>query len=342
MTKNKIIVTGGLGFIGTNLIINLIRSKYKIFNLDKNSESSNKKLINYYHNNYRYKKIDLSKSGNEYQILKIIEKFKPGIIINLASESHVDKSIDDPKKIYTSNVNSTLNLLIAINKSTLKKKIKLIHIGTDEIYGDLSLYSKKKFTEDSRYLTSNPYSASKAAQINLIQAFIRTYNMNADIINPCNNYGSYQYPEKLIPKTINLIMSNKPVELYGNGKQIRDWIFVEDTVEAIKYVINKKKNNGDIYNLSANNIISNKLLIKKIFLIINKLSNNIFSENIRYIKDRPGHDVKYASCNKKILRLGWRPLVNLDYGLEKTILFYLENKKIFKNNKIYLRRFGIR
>lgn len=342
MFKNRVVITGGLGFIGTNLILNLIKSKYKIFNLDKNGESSNKKLINYYHNNYLYKKIDLSKSGNEYQILKIIEKFKPQVIINLASESHVDKSIDDPKKIYSSNVNSTLNLLIAINKSTLKKKIKLIHIGTDEIYGDLNLYSKKKFTENSRYITSNPYSASKAAQINLIQAFIRTYKINAVIINPCNNYGFYQYPEKLIPRTINLIMSNKSAELYGNGKQMRDWIFVEDTVNAIKCVMNKKKNNGEIYNLSANNIISNNFLIKKIFLIINNLSNNAFSQNIRYIKDRPGHDIKYASSNKKILRLGWGPLINLDSGLKKTILFYLENKKIFKNNKVHLRRLGIR
>ena len=342
MINNKIIVTGGLGFIGTNLILNLIKSKYKVFNLDKNSDSSNNKLINFNHKNYSFKKIDLSKSGNKNKILKIIDKFKPKLIINLASESHVDKSIDDPQKIYLSNINSTLNLLLAINKSILKKKIKLIHIGTDEIYGDLNLYSKKKFTEVSRYFASNPYSASKAAQINLIQAFIRTYNINAVIINPCNNYGPYQYPEKLIPRTLNLMMSNKPVELYGNGKQMRDWIFVEDTVEAIKCIMRKKNSNGEIFNLSANKIISNNFLIKKIFLIISKLPNNTFSKNIRYIKDRPGHDAKYASSNKKILRLGWRPLVNLDSGLKKTILFYLENKKIFKNNKIYLRRFGIR
>jgi dTDP-glucose 4,6-dehydratase len=199
------------------------------------------KLINFNHKNYFFKKIDLSKSSSKNAILKIIDKFKPELIINLASESHVDKSIDDPQKIYISNVNSTLNLLLAINKSILKKKIKLIHIGTDEIYGNLNLYSKKKFTEGSRYFTSNPYSASKAAQINLIQAFIRTYNINAVIINPCNNYGLYQYPEKLIPRTLNLMMSNKPVELYGDGKQMRDWIFVEDTVEAIKCVMKKKK-----------------------------------------------------------------------------------------------------
>jgi dTDP-glucose 4,6-dehydratase len=342
MINNKIIVTGGLGFIGTNLILNLIKSKHKVFNLDKNSDSSNNKLINYNHKNYFFKKIDLSKLDSKNKILKIIDKFKPDIIINLASESHVDKSIDNPQKIYISNINSTLNLLLAINESIFKKKIKLIHIGTDEIYGDLNLYSKKKFTEFSRYFTSNPYSASKAAQINLIQAFIRTYNINAVIINPCNNYGFYQYPEKLIPRTLNLVMSNKPVELYGNGKQMRDWIFVEDTVEAIKCVMKKKKNNGEIYNLSANKIISNNFLIKKIFLIINKLSNRTYDKNIRYIKDRPGHDVKYASSNKKILSLGWRPLVNLDSGLKKTILFYLENKQIFKNNKIFLKRFGIR
>jgi dTDP-glucose 4,6-dehydratase len=341
MNNNKIIVTGGLGFIGTNLILNLIKSKYKVFNLDKNSDSSNKKLLNFKHKNYFFKKIDLSKSDSKNKILKIIDKFKPQLIINLASESHVDKSIDDPQKIYISNISSTLNLLLAINKSILKKKIKLIHIGTDEIYGDLNLYSKKKFTEVSRYFTSNPYSASKAAQINLIQAFIRTYNINAVIINPCNNYGFYQYPEKLIPRSLNLMMSNKPVELYGNGEQMRDWIFVEDTVEAIKCVMRKNKKNGDIYNLSSNKIVSNNFLIKKIFLIINKLSNNIVSKNIRYIKDRPGHDEKYASSNKKILRLGWRPLVNLDVGLKKTILFYLESKQIFKNNKIYLKRFGI-
>ena len=339
--NNKIIVTGGLGFIGTNLTLSLIKSKYKVFNLDKNSESSNNKLINFNNKNYYFKQIDLSKSDSQYQVVKIINKFKPQVIINLASESHVDKSIDSPQKIYVSNINSTLNLLLAINKSILKKKIKLIHIGTDEVYGDLDLHSKKKFTEDSRYITSNPYSASKAAQINLVQAFIRTYNFNAIILNPCNNYGPYQYPEKLIPKTLNLIMSNKPVELYGNGQQIRDWVFVEDTVRAIKCVMTKGKI-GNTYNLSASHTISNNFLIKKIFLIINSLVKKKYDTNIIYVKDRPGHDLKYASSNKKILMLGWKALETLDTGLRKTVLFYLNQNNIFKDSKIHLKRFGIR
>jgi dTDP-glucose 4,6-dehydratase len=343
MFKNRVIITGGLGFIGTNLILNLIKSKYKILNLDKNSDSSNKKLINYYHNNYLYKKIDLSKSGNEHQILKIIEKFKPQIIINLAAESHVDKSIDNPKKIYSSNVNCTLNLLLAINRSILKKKIKLIHFGTDEIYGDLSLHSKKKFTENSRYFTSNPYSASKAAQINLIQSFIRTYNINAIIVNPCNNYGFYQYPEKLIPRSIRLILSNKPVELYGNGKNRREWTFIDDTVEAIKIIIKKGKI-GHIYNLSTEKWggnISNSLLIKKIFKILRQLNKNYFLK-INYVKDRPGHDLQYSTSGKKIIALGWKPKYSLEKGIKKTLLWYLneENVALFKK-KLFLKRFGL-
>jgi len=341
MINSKIIVTGGLGFIGTNLILNLIKSKYKVLNLDKNSESSNKKLINFNHKNYFFHKIDLSKSNNQYHLLKIVEKFKPKIIINLASESHVDKSIDIPQKVYISNVNATLNLLIAINRSTLKRKIKLIHIGTDEVYGDLNINSKKKFSEDSKYITSNPYSASKASQINLVQAFMKTYNVNAIIINPCNNYGPYQYPEKLIPKSLNLIMSNKAVELYGNGKQVRDWIFVEDTVKGIKCVMNKGKI-GHLYNLSANYTISNNSLIKKMFLIINSLVKNKYNTNIVYVKDRPGHDLKYASSNKRILKLGWKPIDTLNTGLRKTVLFYLTKNNFFKDNKVHLKRFGIK
>lgn len=341
--NNKIIVTGGLGFIGTNLTLSLIKSKYKVFNLDKNGESSNNKLINFNNKNYYFKQIDLSKSDSQYQVLKIINKFKPQVIINLASESHVDKSIDSPQKIYVSNINSTLNLLLAINKSILKKKIKLIHVGTDEVYGDLDLHSKKKFTEDSRYITSNPYSASKAAQINLVQAFIRTYNINAVILNPCNNFGFYQYPEKLIPKSINLILANKPVELYGRGKNIREWIFVEDTVKAIKLVMSMKKKgiNGEIYNVSSKNAISNIALIKKIYKILHGLKKNIFPFKIKYIDDRPGHDKKYVSANNKILKIGWRPNNDFDSSLKKTILFYLSSPKIFKDSKVHLKRYGV-
>ena len=172
-----------------------------------------------------------------------------------------------------------------------------------------------------------------------MQAFIRTYNVNAIIINPCNNYGPYQYPEKLIPKALNLIMSNKPVELYGNGKQIRDWIFVEDTVRAIKCVMHKGKI-GNIYNLSDSYTISNNSLIKKIFLIINSLVKKKFNTKIVHVKDRPGHDLKYTSSNKKILSLGWKPFNTLNFGLRKTILFYLNNNNIFKDNNVYLKRFG--
>ena len=338
----KIIITGGLGFIGTNLILNLLKENSLILNLDKDSQVSNAKLKKIKLPNYSFRKIDLSKTSARYILLKIIKNFKPNFIINLASESNVDKAIENPSKIYSLNVNSTLNLLIAIKKSSLKK-IRLIHIGTDEVYGDLELASKKKFTELSSFRTNNPYSASKASQIHIVQSFIRTYNLKAIILNPSNNYGFFQYPEKFIPRSVNLIISKGEVQLYGDGRNIRNWIFVEDSVEAIKVLMEKGKL-GETYNLSSNYNISNKLLIKLISKILHKISKKKYFIKINYVTDRPGHDRKYVSDNKKIRALGWKPKININNGLVKTIYWYLNknNLNLFKSINPHIKRYGLR
>lgn len=337
----KIIITGGLGFIGTNLILNLIKNKFLILNLDKDSKASNNKLKNLKKPNYLFKKIDLARPVAKINLLKIITDFKPNIIVNLASESSVDQSIENPYKVYLSNVKATLNLLIALKNSSLKK-IKLIHIGTDEIYGDLGLLSRKKLNELSNFFTSNPYSASKASQIHLVQSFARTFGIKTIILNPSNNYGFFQYPEKFIPRTIKLILGKKPVELYGNGKNRREWIFVEDTVAAIKIIIKKGKI-GQIYNVSPQRSanISNLLLIKKIFKILKKIDKKFFLK-IKFVNDRPGHDLQYSTSGKKISAIGWKPKYNLDAGIKKTLMWYLNKKNLlFFKRQDFSKRFGI-
>lgn len=337
----KIIITGGLGFIGTNLILNLIKNKFSILNLDKDSNVSNNKLKNSKISNYLFQKIDLASPGAKVNLLKVIKDFRPSIIINLASESSVDQSIENPYKVYLSNVKATLNLLTALKNSSVKK-IKLIHIGTDEIYGDLGLSSRKKLSELSNFCPSNPYSASKASQIHLVQSFARTFGIKAIILNPSNNYGFFQYPEKFIPRTIKLILAKKPVELYGNGKNRREWVFVEDTVAAIKIIIKKGKI-GQIYNLSPQRSanISNLFLVKKIFKILKKIDKKYLLK-IKFVKDRPGHDLQYSTSGKKISVIGWKPKYNLDEGIKKTLIWYLIKKNsLFFKRKDFCKRFGI-
>ena len=336
MNKNKVIITGGLGFIGSNLIKSLLKKKFQIYNFDKLSEQSNLKFVNYQNKNYNFKKIDLSKISNN-KLTKIIKEINPRYIINLASETHVDRSIDNPEEIIRSNVISLTNLLVSLkNLSKRKKKMKFIHLGTDEIFGDIHLKQKKKFKENSPIMPNNPYSASKASQIHIIKAFYNTYKIKYIIINPSNNYGPYQFPEKFIPKSIMKISFNKLVEIYGNGKNIRNWIYVEDTVEAIIKILRIGKLNN-IYNISSFNLISNNNLIKKIFkhMQIKKIK-------IKYVSDRPGHDRKYSSDSKKLRKLGWKEKYSFDQGIKKTIAWYLksENLKQFNTKKINLKRLG--
>jgi len=337
----KIIVTGGSGFIGTNLVNYLIKKRYFVINLDKLTYSSNKHNSNIRNSkNYKLIKVDIVKKE---QIIGIIKKFKPKAIFNLAAETHVDRSIDGPKNFIHSNIIGTFNILESL-RYLQKKNInpRLIHISTDEVYGDIKKNLRSK--ENDRYEPSSPYSASKASADHLVKSYIRTYNLPAVISNCCNNYGPYQFPEKLIPKIITNIFQNKELPIYGNGKNSREWIYVEDHCEALLTLYLKGKN-GESYNVGSGVNLDNISLIKNILKICKLMKIKIGKNSkIKFVKDRPGHDFRYALDNKKILKnLKWKAKTDFNEGLKETIFWYLSNKnfinKISKKN--YDKRLGL-
>ena len=323
----KILVTGGLGFIGSNLVKLLLDKKYKVINIDKISYSSNfyntKDFLK--NNKYQFIKCDLK---NAKKIEKILNKFKPNCIFNLAAETHVDRSIDNPKKFIDSNILGTFNLLECFKKYFYKyKKGKLIHISTDEVYGDVLIGRSK---EGDQYKPSSPYAASKASSDHLVNAYIRTFNLPAIITNCSNNYGPKQHPEKLIPKMIYNILNNKPLTLYGNGKNSREWIYVEDHCEALIKVFKSGKV-GETYNIGSNKNLTNIEICNHILNIAKK--NIIVGKKVKilFIKDRPGHDKRYALNNSKIIKkLKWKPKTKFLDGVQNTFMWYLNNKKYFK------------
>ena len=335
---NKILVTGGLGFIGTNLISELLKENNRILNLDKNGYSSNKFHLKK-KKNYRFLKINISLS-NQNKLNKIVKNFKPNILINLAAESHVDRSIEKPLLFANENISLTSKLLVsALNFQKYKKNFKFIHIGTDEVYGDIELSSKTKFTEKSNIMPNNPYAASKASCSNFVRAFNKTYKLKAIIINPANNYGEFQLPEKFIPKSIMNIIKHKPVEIYGKGRNIRNWTHVSDTVDGIIKIMKKGKI-GEIYNISSNDCFSNNYIIK----VMNKICIKTLKRGIKlkYVIDRPGHDLKYSLDNKKLKKLGWKPKIKFYNGIKKTFEWYINqrNHKYFKNLNKFENRLG--
>ena len=338
----KIIVTGGSGFIGSNLVNFLIRKKFFVINLDKLTYSSNR-----YHNkkrnrrNYKLIKVDIV---NKEKITKIIRKYKPKVIFNLAAETHVDRSIDGPYNFIQTNINGTFSLLESL-RFLKKKKIdpKLVHISTDEVYGDIK--KGKRSDENFKYDPSSPYSASKASADHLVKSYIRTYKLKAVISNCCNNYGPYQFPEKLIPKMISNIFSNKELPIYAKGKNSREWIHVNDHCEAL-FKLYLKGKNGESYNVGTGTNFRNIELVKKILKICKNMNIKIGKKTkIRFVQDRPGHDFRYALNNKKILnKLKWKPKISFDKGLKDTIIWYLENFKFLKNisKKNYEKRLGLK
>ena len=262
------------------------------------------------------------------KITKILEKFRPLYIFNFAAESSVDNSIKDSNKFLRTNILGTHSLLKAILniKYDLSNKFKFIQISTDEVFGDV--FKKKKTVENSKYNPSSPYSASKASADHLVTAWGRTYQIPYNIVFCCNNYGPNQNSEKFIPVIIKNILKNQIIPVYGNGKQIRDWIYVEDNVEAIFKVALHGKNN-EKFNIASNNLITNNNIVKLICnILINKFNfnKNIF-ELINYVNDRPGHDLKYSQNFSKIKKLGWKNKFNINYGLLKTIAWYLKSLK---------------
>ena len=318
----KIIVTGGLGFIGSNLI-NFLKDKYFIINIDKVSYASNFKNIDLNIKNYKFYKQNID---NKIFIKNILEKYNPSIIFNLAAETHVDRSIDGPKAFIDSNILGVFNLLESIKN--YKKKIKLIHISTDEVYGDIKKNRKSK--EDDSYNPSSPYSASKASGDLLIKSYIRTYKIPAIITNCCNNFGPNQYPEKLIPTIIYNILNDKPIPIYGKGKNIREWIYVKDHCDALLKVA-QKGIIGENYNIGSGTILNNIQIVKKIISIFKKMNHNqnIISK-INLIKDRPGHDFRYCLDSSKIKsKLKWKCNSSFDQRINETIIWYI-NK--FRNN----------
>ena len=315
----KVIVTGGLGFIGSNLI-NILKEKYFVINIDKVTYASNFNNINPEIKNYQFYKQDIN---NKIFIKNILKKFNPSIIFNLAAETHVDRSIDGPKKFIESNILGVFNLLEAIRE--YKKKIKLVHISTDEVYGDIKKNYKSK--EEDQYNPSSPYSASKASGDLLIKSYIRTYKIPAIITNCCNNFGPNQYPEKLIPTIIYNILNKKPIPIYGKGINIREWIYVEDHCRAL-ITIAEKGVIGENYNIGSGLVFSNIQIANKIISIFKKINNNkIIKSKIKMVKDRPGHDLRYCLDSSKIEKnLKWKCEKNFEERLKKNN--FMVHKKI--------------
>jgi len=334
----KIIVTGGLGFIGSNLIELLLKKNFYVINVDKITYSSNFYNTKEFDNNKNYKfiKCDI----NSKKIKGIFLRFKPSCVFNLAAETHVDRSIDNPGDFIRSNILGVYNILESFRSYSKKNKLaKLIHISTDEVYGDVLI---GRSNENYPYKPSSPYAASKASSDHLVYSYVRTYNLPAIVTNCSNNYGPKQHPEKLIPKLIYNILNNKPLPIYGNGKNSREWIYVMDHCEAL-YRVYKKGKIGEFYNIGSNKNLNNIQICKALLTI----SKNILPKNskvkIRFVKDRPGHDLRYALNSNKIKKeLKWKPNTNFKNGLQQTLDWYKNNKNYFKHlsKKDIVKRLG--
>ena len=333
MKKDNYLITGGYGFIGSSLLrILLNNNNNNVCNIDKLTYSSNLNSLENHDklSNYKFYKEDIC---DESSIYKIIKKQKPSKIIHLAAETHVDRSIDNPSNFIKSNIMGTYSILNSSCKywdsldTKEKSNFKVLIVSTDEVYGSLS-NDQNSFDEDSPYKPNSPYSASKAASDHLGRAWFKTYGMPIIITNTSNNYGPWQFPEKLIPLTILKCINNEKIPIYGNGEQIRDWIFVDDHSNGILSAIHNGRI-GEKYNISSENELMNIDVVKNICTILDRVfpsNNGKYSELISFVNDRPGHDTRYALGNKKIKTLGWEPKVKWQDGLEITIKWYLKNK----------------
>ena len=334
----KILITGGSGFIGSALIRYIINQTLdSIINIDKLTYAANQSVLREIEDSPRYafEKVDIC---DLKALESIFEKYQPDAVMHLAAESHVDRSIAGAGDFIQTNIVGTYTLLeVAKNYwytlDEAKKSIfRFHHISTDEVYGDLS-FSEPAFTEQSSYHPSSPYSASKAASDHLVYAWHRTYGLPVMISNSSNNYGAYQHTEKLIPLMISNALMGKPLPIYGDGQQIRDWLFVEDHVEAL-YLILTKGRIGERYNIGGNCEKNNLEVVKTICQLLEEFipnkSHNIrhYEDLITYVKDRPGHDIRYAlDCSKIYDELGWRPRESFDSGIRKTVEWFIAHNK---------------
>jgi dTDP-glucose 4,6-dehydratase len=346
----KILITGGLGFIGSALVKLALEKGHKVINVDSLTYAGCiDNVINVAeHPNYIFENTDIC----DYNLLEnIFIKYQPEAVMHLAAESHVDRSIDNPRIFVETNVNGTLNLLEATRKfwvaNNSPENFRFHHISTDEVFGSLSRKNTLKFTENTPYNPRSPYSASKASSDHLVRAWFHTYGIPILITNCSNNYGPHHFPEKLIPLTILNAINEKPLPIYGNGKNIRDWLYVEDHVDALLFVLENGKV-GQSYNIGSETELTNLELVQKICRILNDLlprDNGTYEELITFVTDRPGHDYRYAINPKRIYNeLGWKPITTIDQGLFKTISWYLNNENWWRPllNNIQTDRLGNR
>ncbi len=335
----NIIVTGGAGFIGRRLIILLLlQTKYKILNVDKISYASDIKYLNKMiqnhneiePNRYSHVQIDLA---NKLKVDELVNNFKPDIVFHLAAESHVDNSINSSDIFISSNINGTFNLIESLRiywKSLNKEsshKLRFIHVSTDEVFGSINY--PFKFNEESKYDPKNPYSASKAASDHLVKSWFNTYNFPAIITNCSNNYGPGQSLEKMIPKVITNALHNKIIPIYGDGSNVRDWIHVDDHVNALLSILDNGIL-GESYCIGTSSEWQNKNLVEYICKELDFLvpKNKKYSTLINYVLDRPGHDFRYATDSSKLKNnIGWLPEISFKQGIRETIQWYIENSK---------------
>lgn len=338
----KILVTGGAGFIGSALIRHIIQdTNDSVLNIDKLTYAGNLESLSSIETNERYsfEKVDIC---DQSEISRVLNQYKPNLIMHLAAESHVDRSIDGPGEFIQTNITGTYTLLESTRQyyqnlsDEEQLQFKFHHISTDEVYGDLD-NSGDSFTETTSYDPSSPYSASKAASDHLVRAWGRTYNLPILVTNCSNNYGPFHFPEKLIPLVILNAKTGKPLPIYGDGMQIRDWLYVEDHARALYVVVTKGKI-GETYNIGGHNEKTNLAVVNTICEILDELLPDKpkgikkYQDLITYVKDRPGHDVRYAIDASKIQKeLGWVPEESFETGIRKTVEWYINNSTWIDN-----------
>ena len=325
----NVLICGGAGFIGSNFIRSLIKNNYKIINLDLLTYAASPITLSDFtkKKNYTFIKGDI---GDKKKLKLIFKKYKPVSVINFAAETHVDRSIDSPSEFINTNILGFFNLInysMEYWKKIKKKDFKFVQVSTDEVYGSVE---KGSSIESSNIIPNSPYAASKSSADHLVFSFYKTYNFPAIIVRSSNNYGPYQFPEKLIPLIILNALENKNLPIYGNGKHIRNWIHVKDNVEALKKILIKGKV-GNIYNIGGDKETNNIVLVKKICKILDKIkpreNKEKYESLIKFVIDRPGHDKRYSLNSNKIKKeLKWKPKIDLNLGLKLTVDWYLKNQ----------------
>lgn len=345
----KIIVTGGAGFIGSAVIRHIINNTQdEVINLDKLTYAGNlQSLVSIEKSNrYTFKQVDIC---NREELNRVFKQYQPDAVMHLAAESHVDRSITGPAEFIQTNIVGTYNLLESVreywktSEDDIKRAFRFHHISTDEVYGDLPHPDEQDenaigkelplFTEQTAYVPSSPYSASKASSDHLVRAWLRTYGLPTIITNCSNNYGPYHFPEKLIPLVILNALEGKELPIYGKGDQIRDWLYVEDHARALYKVVTEGKV-GETYNIGGHNEKQNIEVVKTICSILDELvpKKSSYAEQITFVNDRPGHDRRYAiDASKMSEELNWQPVETFETGLRKTVQWYLENQTWCEN-----------